>query len=116
MVENPRTQLKAELLEASKKPNDLMEMAKVVAKYNSPSESPFQVQSRIVFVHDQIKDFVKQKKKEGVTVKDNEILLVSHGWFLTQMLGLREILAHDTYGKSAEEWGNCEYRGFNVEL
>ena len=116
MRENPRTHIRQRLLDASNKQHPLEEIAKIMLEVPERVETPSQVEIRIENCQKELRDFIRRKEQAGVTIRDGEIVLVAHGWFLTQFTGLQEILHDDTFGKIAAEWPNAEPRSFNLVI
>ena len=112
MVEDPHTGMKAALQKAAEKPNDLKHLARTLA--TKGVESNFQVQVRAQQVRQQIADFVEEKQKQGVKVLDDEILLVSHRWFLLVLTGQQRLKADGTYEEIAQDWPNCGFKTLDI--
>src|SRR3990167_7553189 len=117
MVENPRTQLKAELLFACQQPDFLQSIADITIKCVSTGvEKPSQAKKRIDKLKEQLKNFISDKEKAGIKVQDDEILVVSHGHLLAYMLGLVEVLPSDIFVLESKAWQNTQIHPYDLEM
>ena len=114
-LDSPKTSTKPLVKQAISSPDYTKKIMELLVDQDEKLERPSQIALRLNASLNLVKKFVREQARKGVEIKDDEILLVGHGFLFCHLLGYEEILNDDTYGRLiGGDFHNGEFKHFDL--